>query len=331
MKMEMTWQQWKLMQKQLRRKFSTIGWILLGYYAIMTGSVVLCMIAQSLLKVMHSLQTGDMQTLLHGMMGTDESSWGYFLAAAIGLLILLAWKKPRFWREEIWAKGKPMRCGTFFCILCVFMSGQGIYQLGVTALELILNGFGYSIVDGMNALAVDSSDFGMFLYAGILAPITEEILFRGLIQRTLQPYGKKFSIFCSAFCFGIFHGNLLQTPYAFLVGLVLGYVAAEYSIAWAMVLHTINNLVVADMLNRLTMGLSAELAGMLIWGVILVFCIAALVILLVKRRQVGAYLRAERMNRTCLRCFFSSAGIIVLMIVMGWSILSSAFFMIRPY
>ena len=38
---------------------------------------------------------------------------------------------------------------------------------------------------------MDTDNFIMFLYAGILAPITEEILFRGVVQRTLLPWGRR--------------------------------------------------------------------------------------------------------------------------------------------
>lgn len=326
--MELTYEQWRQIKKDLRGRFSTVGWILLIYYAIMNVSVSFCALVEMFIKMMLQLPSGNLDDLLDIAMESASSAWGYFLAAAIGILILLLWKKPRFWREEIWARGKPMKPGAFFGILCIFMSGQAVYQIGVTVLELILNVFGLSIIDGMNAMAVDSNSFSMFLYAGILAPITEEILFRGLIQRTLMPYGKKFAIFCSAFTFGIFHGNLIQTPYAFLVGLVLGYVASEYSIAWAMVLHMLNNLVVADMLTRLTQGLPEETAGAIVLAVIVVFAIAAIVISIIKRREIAAYLHGERMNRTCVRCFFSSAGMIVLMVIMGLSMVFSFVVMI---
>lgn len=328
--MEMTWQQWKAMKKALRRNFSTTGWILVIYYLIMNAAVFVCVFMESIIAMMTHLSRGDFDGFLDAAMSTQDSGWGYFLTAGVGILILLAWKKPRFWREEIWAKGKPMKPGAFLAILCIFMSGQAVYQIGVTGLELALNAFGLSIIEGMNALSMDMDSFSMFLYGGILAPITEEILFRGLIQRPLQPYGKKFAIFCSAFCFGIFHGNLIQTPYAFLVGLVLGYVAAEYSVAWAMVLHMFNNLVVADMLNRVTRHLPETLAGMIVLGIVALFTLAAVIIAIVKRKEISAYLRSERMNRTCLRCFFSSAGMIVLMVLMGFSMILSAVLMISP-
>ena len=326
--MEWTYEQWRQMKKDLHRKFSSVGWILILYYLIMNVSVYFCTYAEMIIKMMVQLSRGDLGGIMDLATESASSGWGYFLAAAVGILILLAWKKPRYWREQIWAKGRPMKVRDFFGILCVFLSGQAVYQIVTMLLELLLNCFGLSIIEGMSALSVDTDTFSMFLYAGILAPITEEILFRGLIQRTLLPYGKKFAIFCSAFCFGIFHGNLIQSPYAFLVGLVLGYVASEYSIAWAMVLHMINNLVIADMLPRLTSGLPEVAAGLVIWAVIAVCTIAAVVIAIVKRKQIGMWLRQERMNRTCLRCFFSSAGMIVLMAVMGLSMIATFILMV---
>lgn len=326
--MELTYEQWQ--KKTLRRRFSTIGWILLIYYAIMNVSVFLAVFVEAIIRMMGLLSRGSMDDIMNVTMAAAESAWGYFLATAVGLLILLCWKKPRFWKNEIWARGKPMNPGSFFAILSIFISGQMIYQIMVMLTETILNIFGLSIMEGLESMAVDSSSFSMFLYSGILAPIAEEILFRGLIQKRLMPYGKKFAILCSAFTFGIFHGSLLQSPYAFLVGLVLGYVAAEYSIAWAMVLHMVNNLVIADMLTRLTMGLPEMAASLVIWLIIAAFTVAAIVVAIVKRREIGDYLRRERLNGLYLKCFFSCPGMIILMILMGLSMIVTGFVMIGP-
>lgn len=61
----------------------------------------------------------------------------------------------------------------------------------------------------------------------ILAPISEELLFRGLTLRFLRGAGLKFAIanVLQALFFGILHMNLVQGIYAFVIGLVLGYVA----------------------------------------------------------------------------------------------------------
>lgn len=328
--MEMTYEQWRLMKKDLRRRFSVVGWILLIYYAIMNAAVYVAAFTESIIRVMVNLAAGDLEHMADGLESAAGSGWGYFLAAGVGLIILLCWKKPRYLRDEIWAKGNPMKPGSFFALLCLFMSGQFLYQILAVIAELILNAFGLSLLEGMNAMAVDTDVFSMFLYTGVLAPIVEEILFRGLIQRTLMPYGKRFAIFSSAFTFGIFHGNLIQSPYAFLVGLVLGYVAAEYSIGWAMVLHMFNNLMIADVLTRLTQSWPEEAYGLLLWTVNFLFAAAALVVLILRRREIREYRRSSPINKTCLRCFFSSPGVIVLMALMGVSMIVSCFLMITP-
>jgi hypothetical protein len=114
----------------------------------------------------------------------------------------------------------------------------------------------------------------------------------------------------------LFHGNLLQIPYAFAVGLVLGYVAAEYNIVWAMVLHMINNLVLGDMLYRILGGLPTETADLIIWGIILAFSVMAVILVIAKRKEIAAWLRSERIVGPYLGCYFSCAGTIVMLIFM---------------
>lgn len=328
--MEMTWEEWKSMKKQLRRKLGATGWTLLVYYAIVNVAVYFWILIEALASSLKFMISGDLYGLEQAFLNASESGWGYFLAAGTGLLILLVWKKPRFLKEEVFAKGRPMTLRGFIGILCVFLGGQFLSQVMLVALECALNLFGLSVMEGASALSVDPDNFSMFLYAGILAPITEEILFRGLIQRSLLPYGKRFAIFCSAFTFGLFHGNLIQTPFAFLVGLVLGYVASEYSVLWAMVLHMVNNLVLGDALYRLTSFLTDEQASLLIWSILLLFAVAAVVIVTRNRRTIRQWRSREQINRTYLGCFFTSAGTVLFMILMGVMMVSSLFLLITP-
>ena len=114
----------------------------------------------------------------------------------------------------------------------------------------------------------------------------------------------------------LFHGNLLQTPYAFLVGLLLGYVAVEYSVGWSMALHIFNNLVLADLLSRLTANLPEVAASVLELTIFTGFFAAAVAILIANRARVRAYIQSEWIDRRCLKCFFFSAGVIVLTVLM---------------
>lgn len=328
--MELTWEEWKAMKKGLRRKLGVPGWTLLVYYLIMNVLVLLWVFAEAVIIAFEHILSGNMATMEDAIMASAESGWGYFLAAAVGFFILLLWKKPCFFKEEIFAKGRPMTVGTFAGILSVFLGGQFLSQLMLTVAEALLNLFNLSIMEGAAAISVDPDNFSMFLYAGLLAPVAEEILFRGLILRSLMPFGKRFAVFCSAFTFGLFHGNLIQTPFAFLVGLVLGYVAAEYSVFWAMLLHMINNLVVADSLSRLTQSLPVEAANLVLWAILLLFTVSAVVVLIRNRQAIRQWKAQETVNRTYLHCFFSSFGMICFMIVMGIMMVMSLYLMVTP-
>ena len=328
--MELTQEQWKEARKGVKRYMSTPGWALLIYYAIMNVAVIVWMVAETVVRLIKDGFTDDPTVIENALMEAAESAWGYFVAVLIGFVILLLWKKPRYFRYQIFAKNAPMKARDFFAILCIFMSAQLIFQLGTSLLELILNIFGYTLEEGIESMQTDPDNFSMFLYAGILAPIAEELLFRGLIQRTLLPFGKRFAIFASALTFGLFHGNLLQGPFAFAVGLVLGYVAVEYNILWAMVLHMINNLVVADVLYRVLGGLPEDTVNLIVWAIILAFAVAATIIMIVKRKEIAVWLRENRTHKAYVRCYFSCAGTIVLLVILGLSTLVTTWMLVTP-
>lgn len=323
----------KMACSHLRREFSKSGWALLIYYGIMNVAIILVLVVDVMIQAVQMALTG-MSSVESIMQNISDSlltnGWGYLLAMAIGGGIMLLWKKREFCFHTIWQKEKPMTAGAFFSLAALFFSAQALVQVSATAMESFFNIFDMSIMDVLESASVDTDSLSMFLYASIFAPIGEEILFRGLILRNLQPYGKKFAILASAFLFGIFHGNMIQTPYAFMVGLVLGYVAVEYSIGWAILLHMLNNMVLADFMTRLSQILPAGIGDLItlafIWGC----AIATVIILIVRRTDVAAYIRTKRIHPWCTRCFFTSPGILVITGVMAESILTTLLVQFLP-
>lgn len=80
------------------------------------------------------------------------------------------------------------------------------------------------------------------LTVAIIPALVEEILFRGVIMGSLRKYGDGFAILVSALLFGITHGNFVQMPVTFVMGLILGYMTVYTgSILPAMALHFFNN------------------------------------------------------------------------------------------
>ena len=75
------------------------------------------------------------------------------------------------------------------------------------------------------ALPTVTPSLSLFLGAVLIAPVTEELLFRGLILKLLTPYGEGMAILFSSLLFALAHGSVFQIPYALTAGLFLAYAA----------------------------------------------------------------------------------------------------------
>ncbi len=90
------------------------------------------------------------------------------------------------------------------------------------------------------------SDYGMygaFLKVVIMAPVIEELIFRGVIMHGLmRNYSKFTAVFISALMFALWHLNPWQFPATFILGLVLGILMLRTrSIYLCIIGHAINN------------------------------------------------------------------------------------------
>ena len=298
----------------LRRQFSRVGWILLLYYGIMTILSYVTVGVETAKQYLASVAAGNFS----GSFNWDKitgNAWGYIAAMLVGFAILAAWKGSAYWKQELFVKEKSMRAGTFLCFLVFCMGAQMVNTLWVSLLEYLMNLGGSSVMPVLEQVSGSSNTFSMFLYASILAPIGEELLFRGFLLRSLRPFGKRFAVLGSALLFGLFHGNLLQAPYALAVGLLLGYVAVEYSLVWSIAVHMFNNLVLADLLSRLTASWSEMAYGVLNLILFGGSALASVILIVRNRNKIRDYCQSEWMDRRCLKCFFTNAGILTFMVI----------------
>lgn len=307
----------KLQLKQMRSRMNPAGLTMLAYYGIMNVAVTVVMLLDLIVYLFSNLNSWSLDGLLLRM--TDfvtANGWGYLLAMAVGGVIVLVWKGVPFWKNEVFAREKPMTVGAFLQLLCVFLSAQMILQLIVPLVELLFNLLGLSATAALEAASISTTGVSMFLYVAILGPVAEELLCRGLVLRMLQPCGKQFAIFASALLFGLFHGNVIQIPFAFLIGLALGYVTVEYSILWAIVLHIFNNLVLSELMGRLSTVLPEGVGDLLLFGILFLALIAAIVILIVRRKAVKAYLQENRLEALPVKAFFTAPGVLIFGVLM---------------
>ncbi len=272
-------------QMELREQVRKLGLALLVYWVLLHAAVLLL---------------------------PDASGWGYLLALGLSFFCYTRWKTPAEFQQMLREKEKTMTFFRFLGLLCLVIGSQLVAQLCDLLLKLLSDVLDRPVTDLVGQSPVNTLAPAMFLYACVLGPVAEELLFRGILLRTLAPFSKKLAIFVSALLFGLFHGNLLQAPYAFVLGLVLGYVALQYRLIWAMLLHVGNNLLFACLLPRL---LPADTQVFWTWTLILVTAYLGACLLASKAVAIRNWLRENAIAPGQLRTVFTTGTILGFMIL----------------
>ena len=81
------------------------------------------------------------------------------------------------------------------------------------------------------------------IMAVFVAPILEEIVFRGVIMNNLRKYGIRVAIIINSLLFGLSHYNIEMIVPAFLTGIIFSYVACKYSIKYSILIHFFINVI----------------------------------------------------------------------------------------
>ena len=176
---------------------------------------------------------------------------------------IIVFKANRISISETVPLGKPKkgnRLAMFFIglSLCAFANIANSYA------GYFFSGFGinYNVDYGDNPTGV----FGFllsFLATAIVPAFMEEFACRGLIMGILRRYGDGFAILMTATVFGLMHGNFDQMPFAFMVGLALGFIVVQTNSLWiAIAVHSANNFV-SVAFSYLLSPLSADIQNLI--------------------------------------------------------------------
>lgn len=132
-----------------------------------------------------------------------------------------------------------MKPGLFFKLLlmCLPMMWAGSVFGSMLSMALS-NG---EATDRVADLAMQTNIWNV-VFLVIVGPIFEEWLFRKQLIDHTRKYGEKTAILLSGLAFGLFHMNLFQFFYAFLLGLMFGYVYTRTSkLRYSTAMHMIIN------------------------------------------------------------------------------------------
>ncbi len=133
----------------------------------------------------------------------------------------------------------------------------------VSVLVLFMPDFMTKSYESTKVAIYGSSLWLQILTAGIMGPIVEEYVFRGLIYKRALRFSKPITAaLISSILFGIYHGNWIQLPYAFLLGLALAFVYEKYKNMFAPILLHISSNMISVIITQLTKDIPVEESNM---------------------------------------------------------------------
>lgn len=234
-------------KKKEKFRYSTAGqiWRLIYPFLIHYGATLLATIA---LYLVYLIQAGGLQeTASAGQRLINSTLYVTLIGDLTAAMILyLFYRKDQMHRKEgfsgtgkafVWAP--PVIW--FSVIILAIATGQFLNDL-INGLHLNDLFTGYSEVSEQ---AFSGQPVGlMILVVGIIGPICEELMFRGIVFHRLKDWVKpQAAIVISALLFGIYHGNVVQFFYATCMGVMLAVIYDKTGILWiSIVAHIAANL-----------------------------------------------------------------------------------------
>ena len=181
--------------------------------------------------------------------------------------------------------------------VCCILFGVGAcmaanYPANVVSIFLESIGLNGTVGSGVPSTPDVSANIFYVIGVAVIPPLVEELGFRGVILGSLRKYGDTFAVVVSALIFGIFHGNLVQIPFAFCVGLALGYVMVRTNnLMLCVIIHALNNgiSVLFELVEPYIPEQTYEILNVVLFYGLMLLGVVAVVILLTRyKKQFGS-------------------------------------------
>jgi len=284
---EMKIYDWKLFRRDVRKDVRNCALMLFLFFAV--NVVIIVIMSASTIDIeifsdpdiLNKLAASDGQEITEALTDIGDESIGLMsiVAVVISSLVFFILRKKRFITDLAAPVAEPLTPKIFIILLLATQAIQLVYSLLIMLVDTLLPE-GVSLSDSYGA-AMDEllTPIGL-VYVILVGPIFEELIFRGAIMGNLRRFGDNFAIIFSSLLFGFYHGIILQIPFAFIIGLLLGYAAARWSLRTSIALHiAVNGLsvVISDIGND-----DIATAG----GLAMIACTVLTVIFAIKWRKI---------------------------------------------
>ena len=288
-------------RRALRRDFSRIGFALLLFVLVGQGMGALLVFAA--MTFFPALTSHFSSSIFWNMLFSDVA----FYLCALPLTLLIIRKVPE----------GPARIGVRYSrsqTLGLFLISYALMYLG-NLLSTLINNFltrsaGADVQSPVDLIQSDGNLFSLLIFMVIISPVMEEFLFRGVLLSRLRGYGDGFAILTGGLFFGLFHMNLAQFLYAFLLGCLFSYLALRTgTIRLTILLHSAVNFT-GSVLP--VMALKAGQGATVALGFGVVVCVIAGVVLLFSnsRHTVLCQSVSGLGQKRVAALFYSSPGVL---------------------
>lgn len=254
---------------------------------------LMVMVAVSFISALFESVGGDFFLADNGMI-SDSLLYVFISTLSFGVPALVFSFATKLDLTSAVGFGKPKK-GT---AIPVFLMSLGVMAFANIAADIIVSIFdsmGISPMPEQNT-AVPSTWAGIvlwFISTAAIPALCEEILCRGFIFGSLRKHGDKIAMFISALIFGMIHGNFVQIPFAFFLGLVLAYsVIVTGSIWTAVAIHFFNNFM-SCVLTFANQNSSQTVSGLTYLAYILVLICLGIVGIIIKKAKSDKFKKAD--------------------------------------
>ena len=227
-------------------------------------------------------------------------------------------------------KRESKTLGVFEVIKICFMSYSIVYIVNfLTNLLMMLIAVikGSEVTNPLVNMLEGSNWIWSLIFAGILSPIIEEMMFRGVMLNKLRRYGDKVAIITTAILFGLFHANFSQFFYAVALGMIFAYVALKTgTIKYSIILHIVVNIMGGVILPAaIGDGSNIVVAGCV--GLALLAIVIIGLVLLIKNRKNISLLDGEiKLEKgTAFKTIWVNVGMILYVVICLFSMVSILF------
>lgn len=141
-------------------------------------------------------------------------------------------------KKKYFVTKEKMNIGSFigcFALMALITAIIGIISL---VFKLKIESNDNSILPDYPTLYLNMTLFSTI----IIAPIIEEMIFRGVIMNDLKEYGYKTAIIINSVLFGLAHTEIEKVIITIFLGIIFSYVAYRYSLRYSVLLHMVWNL-----------------------------------------------------------------------------------------